>query len=84
MIMKKLEELGINYAPPKGAFYIFMDVKRDGDAFCEEFLRKEHVALTPGSAFGVSFKNWVRLSYATSRENIAEFLRRLERFHHFS
>ncbi len=80
MITEKLEELGIRYAPPKGAFYIFMNVGRDGDEFCEEFLKKEFVALTPGSAFGVSFGNWVRLSYATSRERISEFLRRLERF----
>ncbi len=80
IIMKKLDELGIEYAPPKGAFYIFMNVGRDGDKFCEEFLRKEFVALTPGSAFGIAFKNWVRLSYATSRERILEFLRRLDRF----
>jgi len=80
MIMKKLDELDISYAPPKGAFYIFMNVGRDGDEFCEEFLRKEFVALTPGSAFGIAFKNWVRLSYATSRERISEFLVRLERF----
>ncbi|MEM3762626.1 MAG: pyridoxal phosphate-dependent aminotransferase [Archaeoglobaceae archaeon] len=80
MIMEKLDKLGIRYAPPKGAFYIFMNVERDGDKFCEEFLKKEFVALTPGSAFGVSFSNWVRLSYATSRERISEFLRRLERF----
>ncbi|MCQ4153718.1 MAG: pyridoxal phosphate-dependent aminotransferase [Archaeoglobi archaeon] len=80
MIMKKLDELGIKYAPPKGAFYIFMNVGRDGDKFCEEFLKREFVALTPGSAFGVAFKNWVRLSYATSRERISEFLKRLERY----
>jgi len=80
MIMTKLNELGIEYAPPKGAFYIFMNVNRDSNEFCEEFLKKEHVALTPGSAFGVAYKTWVRLSYATSRERIAEFLRRLERF----
>lgn len=80
IIAKRLDELGIRYAPPKGAFYIFMNVERDGDEFCEEFLKKEFVALTPGSAFGLSFRNWVRLSYATSRERISEFLRRLERF----
>lgn len=80
MIMKKLEELGIRYAPPKGAFYIFMNVEKNGDEFCEGFLKKEGVALTPGSAFGLSFGNWVRVSYATSREKIAEFLQRLERF----
>ncbi|MCS7119343.1 MAG: pyridoxal phosphate-dependent aminotransferase [Archaeoglobaceae archaeon] len=80
MIMERLDELGISYAPPNGAFYIFMNVGRDGDKFCEEFLKKEYVALIPGSAFGVSFKNWVRLSYAISREEISEFLRRFERF----
>ncbi|MEM2272517.1 MAG: aminotransferase class I/II-fold pyridoxal phosphate-dependent enzyme, partial [Archaeoglobaceae archaeon] len=80
MIMKKLDELGIRYAPPKGAFYIFMNVGKDGDKFCEDFLKKEFVALTPGSAFGIAFNEWVRLSYATSRERIAEFLKRLERF----
>ncbi|MET1124517.1 MAG: pyridoxal phosphate-dependent aminotransferase [Archaeoglobaceae archaeon] len=80
MITGKLDELGIEYAPPKGAFYIFMNVGRDGTEFCEEFLKREHVALTPGSAFGISYRSWVRLSYATSRERIAEFLKRLERF----
>ncbi|WP_202319564.1 pyridoxal phosphate-dependent aminotransferase [Archaeoglobus neptunius] len=80
MIMEKLDELGIKYAPPKGAFYIFMDVARDSMEFCEEFLKKEYVALTPGAAFGVAYRSWVRLSYATSRERIAEFLKRLERF----
>lgn len=80
MIMRRLDDLGIRYAPPKGAFYIFMNVGKDGDKFCEEFLKKEFVALTPGSAFGIAFNEWVRLSYATSRERIAEFLKRLERF----
>lgn len=80
MIIEKLDELGISYAPPKGAFYIFMDVRRDSSEFCEEFLKKEYVALTPGSAFGIAYKSWVRISYATSRERIAEFLKRLERF----
>ncbi|MEM2022736.1 MAG: aminotransferase class I/II-fold pyridoxal phosphate-dependent enzyme, partial [Archaeoglobaceae archaeon] len=80
MIAKKLKELGIEFAPPKGAFYIFMNVNRDSQEFCEEFLKKEYVALTPGSAFGKAYSTWVRLSYATSRERIAEFLKRLEIF----
>ncbi len=80
MIAKKLRELGIEFAPPKGAFYIFMNVNRDSQEFCEEILKKEYVALTPGSAFGKAYNTWVRLSYATSRERIAEFLKRLERF----
>ncbi len=80
-IVKKLEELNINFAPPKGAFYVFMDVGMDGMKFSEEFLQKEYVAVTPGSAFGLAFNNWVRVSYATSMENIKKFLERLERFY---
>ncbi|RLF98734.1 MAG: pyridoxal phosphate-dependent aminotransferase [Thaumarchaeota archaeon] len=80
MIVEKLKDLQIEFAPPKGAFYIFMDVGRDGTEFCEEFLSKEYVALTPGSAFGISFKTWVRVSYATSQSNIMKFLERFERF----
>lgn len=80
MLMEGLDRLGIKYAPPKGAFYMFIDVGMDSMKFCEEFLQKEYVATTPGSAFGKAFTTWVRLSYATSRENIAEAINRLERF----
>ena len=80
MIRKGLDKLGLEYAPPKGAFYVFVNVERDGTEFSEEFLKREFVAVTPGEAFGRSYKNWIRVSYATSRSNIEEFLIRLERF----
>ncbi len=80
MITSRLKEMDIEFAPPKGAFYMFINVQRDSVDFCEEFLKKEYVALTPGSAFGVSYRSWVRLSYATSKEKIKEFLKRFERF----
>ncbi len=80
MIMDKLKELGVKFARPKGAFYMFINVERDSVEFCEEFLKREYVALAPGAAFGRSYKSWVRISYATSRENITKFLERFERF----
>lgn len=80
MILSKFKELGIKFAPPKGAFYMFFDSGKESFEFCEEFLKKKFVALTPGKAFGRKFSTWVRLSYATSRENIAEFLKRFEEF----
>ena len=80
MLMKGLDDLGVEYAPPKGAFYVFMNVETDGTKFSEEFLKKEYVAVTPGEAFGRAYKSWLRISYATSRSNIEEFIRRLERF----
>ncbi len=80
LLMKGLDELGIRYAPPRGAFYMFIDVETDAQTFCQEFLSKEYVATTPGNAFGRSFTTWVRLSYATSKQNISEMLERLRRF----
>jgi len=80
ILMEGLDKIGVEYAPPKGAFYMFINVGMDGMTFSEEFLRKEYVATTPGGAFGERYSDWVRLSYATSRDNIREFLRRYERF----
>jgi aspartate aminotransferase len=78
LLIKGLDKIGIEYAPPKGAFYIFMKVG-NGTEFAERILKEEYVAVTPGEAFG-SYVDWVRISYATSESNIEEFLVRLERF----
>ena len=80
LLMRGLDDLGIDYAPPDGAFYIFMDVGEDSMNFCERFLRESYVATTPGAAFGKRYGTWVRVSYATSRENIREMITRLENY----
>ncbi len=80
ILAKGLKELGFDFAPPDGAFYIFMSTGMDGDEFSRRFLEEYYVAVTPGSGFGKSYNDWVRLSYATSTENIIEMLSRLEEF----
>ncbi|WP_457591640.1 pyridoxal phosphate-dependent aminotransferase [Geoglobus sp.] len=80
LLIDGLKNLGLRYAPPEGAFYVFMDTGMDGDEFSRRFLEEYHVAVTPGSGFGRSYRSWVRLSYATSVENIREMLERLETF----
>ncbi len=80
ILSKGLKKLNIPYAPPEGAFYIFADVRTDGEAFSQDFLNRYYVAVTPGSAFGRRYSNWVRISYATSKENIKKMLERLEKF----
>ncbi|CAI5737141.1 unnamed protein product [Hyaloperonospora brassicae] len=52
------------------------EVVKDADDFCEYLLRHFHVALVPGSAFGV--KNGLRLSYASSMETIKHAMDGLE------
>jgi aspartate aminotransferase len=73
---------------PGGAFYLFPEVSyylgkkyedkiiKDSKDLCMYLLNSGHVALTPGGAFGAP--NYLRLSYATSEENIREAVRRIK------
>jgi aminotransferase len=66
---------------PKGAFYIFPNIKRfrkSSEAFSDFLLKEAKVIVTPGSSFGKYGQGFVRLSYATSHENIVEALDRIE------
>lgn len=65
---------------PNGAFYVFAKFDYDLSSldFAKFLIEKAHVAVTPGSAFGSGGEGYVRFSYATSRENIKEGLKRIE------
>lgn len=81
---------GISCRKPNGAFYIFMNVKellgkeRYGKVFntaselCDDILERALVAMVPSEGFGID--GYVRLSYATSMENIKEGLDRIEKY----
>jgi aspartate aminotransferase len=77
---------GIRCVKPKGAFYLFPDVSRllspDGmptsAAFAQALLEKEHVVVTPGEAFDAP--GYIRISYATSMEQLREGASRILRF----
>ncbi|MFL0246925.1 pyridoxal phosphate-dependent aminotransferase [Candidatus Clostridium stratigraminis] len=80
----------ISCIKPEGAFYVMiniskiLDKKVDGRLietslnFSDILLEKENVAVVPGCAFGVD--NYVRLSYATSLNNIEIGLNRIQHF----
>ncbi len=46
--------------------------------FCAKLLEKEKVAAVPGIAFGAD--DYIRISYATSMENLKKGLERMETF----
>ena len=82
-----LEELSkmpnVNVAmPPKGAFYVLPDVSSymDGDdtELCLQLLKKKKLAIVPGSSFGAP--GTVRLSYATSMEELGTAMTKLREF----
>ncbi|BDZ46623.1 pyridoxal phosphate-dependent aminotransferase [Naasia aerilata] len=76
-----LDERGLRYLEPTGAFYLWIDVSHatDGDvaAWAERFLLTERVSVAPGSAFGRSGEGWIRVCAAASRADLLEGLRRL-------
>jgi aspartate aminotransferase len=77
---------GISCVKPKGAFYLFPNIKEAArmtgfesvDDLVSALLEEEKVALVPGSGFGTPDN--VRLSYATSLPLIEEALKRMKRF----
>jgi len=67
---------------PGGAFYAFPNISKTnktGKEFADIALNEYGVALVPGSSFGDSANNFVRLSYANSMENIEKAVYRLSK-----
>lgn len=65
----------------RGAFYLFPNVSGTGlksSDFCARLLEEENVAAVPGLAFGAD--DYIRISYATSMEQIEKGLDRMEQF----
>lgn len=75
---------GIRCILPKGAFYVFANIGGTGLAaqeFSDRLLEEAHVAVVPGDNFGSKDgMHFIRLSYATSMENIQAGMDRLEAF----
>ncbi len=76
---------GLDVAMPDGAFYAFVDVSKlynekiaDSFAFCDALLDTQYVAAIPGGAFGDN--DYIRLSFATSDENIKTGIDRIAAF----
>ena len=71
---------GISCLRPKGAFYVFPNVKElgmDCNQFADYLMNETGVAVLPGTHFGSYGEGYLRLSYATSAENIKEALGRI-------
>ena len=79
-LVPALNDLGLKTVMPKGAFYIFSDIRSTGlkdDEFALKLLKEFGVAVVPGSAFGACGAGFVRMSYATSLEKIRVAVERI-------
>jgi len=82
-IVGALNEIGLSCHNPEGAFYVFPSIKSTGEKsldFAKNLLNKKRVALVPGVAFGASCEGYVRISYASSYENLKEAVARIKSY----
>ena len=81
IIVKGLNEIpGVTCRMPKGAFYVFPNIKSYGKTskeIADYLLYNAGVACLAGTDFGSYGEGYLRLSYATSRENIATAMGRI-------
>jgi len=83
LITTELNSLGLKCSRPQGAFYIFPSIKNTGLSsmdFSRKLLDEEKVAVVPGTAFGSCCEGYIRISYASSLDNLKEALSRIKRF----
>ncbi|QCX24067.1 aminotransferase class I/II-fold pyridoxal phosphate-dependent enzyme [Companilactobacillus futsaii] len=84
VLHKGLKKLGFDCPDPDGAFYLFIKIpeglEQDDVKFANELLEEEHLAILPGSFFGIGGEGHLRLSYAASMDNINACLDKLGDF----
>jgi aspartate/methionine/tyrosine aminotransferase len=85
LLLARLPEVGFeSFAPADGAFYLYADIHHrtnDSEAFCRAMLAETGIAATPGIDFDPERgRGFLRLSYAGSRGDMEEAIRRLRRW----
>ncbi|MBI4146241.1 pyridoxal phosphate-dependent aminotransferase [Candidatus Woesearchaeota archaeon] len=83
VIVERLNEMGLSTPSPKGAFYTFSNIKhlsRNSKKFAFELLKKEKVAVVPGSDFGSEGDGHIRCSFATKLPVIETAMDSIEKF----
>lgn len=82
-IVQKLNEMGLPCHLPRGAFYVFPDIRPTGltsREFSLGLLERKKVACVPGSAFGACGEGYVRCSYATGMSQIRVAMERMAEY----
>ena len=83
LIHQGLNDLpGVECSLPGGAFYAFPKVigtGMNGSEFCKKAMHEAGVAIVPGTAFGKTCNDYVRFSFAASRDNILQALENIKK-----
>jgi aminotransferase len=82
-VLTQLKEVGFDVVRPQGAFYVFPSISKTGLScvdFANRLLKEKKIAVVPGVAFGTSGQGHIRISYASSLENLKEAFERIKQF----
>jgi len=82
-LIHSFREMNLECFEPFGAFYVFPCIKEFGmtsEEFATRFLEEEKVAVVPGTAFGDCGEGFLRMSYASSMDNLRIAMGRLKHF----
>lgn len=83
-VVNNLQKLGFELINPQGAFYVFAKIHEqygnDDLKFATDLANEGKVAVIPGSFFGAGGQGYVRISYATSMENLTRALDNIAAF----
>ena len=82
-LVHAFRKMGLSCFEPFGAFYVFPSIKELGmssEDFAMELLKREKVAVVPGTAFGDCGEGFLRISYAYSLEELKQATDRMARF----
>lgn len=83
-VVNNLQKLGFELINPQGAFYVFAKIPKqygnDDLKFATDLANEGKVAVIPGSFFGAGGQGYVRISYATSMENLTRALDNIAAF----
>lgn len=82
-IVSSLNEMGLECASPRGAFYVFPKITSTGLSsrdFSMRLLKEKKVAVVPGTAFGSGGEGHVRCSFATALDQIKIAMERMAEF----
>ena len=80
-VCRRLDEMGLEYPAPEGAFYVFPKISQFGmgsEEFCTRMIKEGKVAAVPGGCFGAD--DHIRLSYCYSQAELEKGLDRMAAF----
>jgi aminotransferase len=80
LVTRALDEIGLTYGDPRGAFYVFANISSTGlsaSEFAYRLLQDAHVLVFPGTGFGEAWGDYVRISLLQPKPKLAKAVERM-------